>query len=87
VRDDLKKIFLHHGKENQIIKLIEECSELIKEASLVYNKVDMSDNFIEELADVLVMCEQFKIYIGIEKVESIMSYKIKRTIERSKINV
>lgn len=58
--DNLKRIFRHYGKENQKKQLIQELAELI----VAITKND-TDNFIEELADVQVMIDQFTlIYVN-----------------------
>lgn len=51
-----KLIFDHYGEENQLNKLIEECSELIRAISRK-DKV----NILEEVADVQVLIDQFVI--------------------------
>lgn len=67
-----------YGIENQKQKFIEECAELIRAIAR-----DDEFNFIEEMADVLVLIEQFKTIPGFEdKIEGIKSAKIKRTLDR-----
>lgn len=52
--DTLEQIFIHYGYNCQQEKLIEECSELIR---AIVKKDDR--NFVEEMADVTVIIEQF----------------------------
>lgn len=79
----ITKIANHFGLENQKLKTIEECSELIN--AIAHNNLD---NIIEEIADVQIMLRQLvHLYnIGYD-VEEMMEFKIKRTIERYGINV
>lgn len=72
-------IFRHYGIEHQKKQLIQELSELI----VAITKNDL-ENIIEEIADVQVMLDQFK--IGNPEIqrksESIMLMKVKRQLER-----
>lgn len=72
-------IFRHYGTENQKKQLIQELSELI----VAITKNDL-ENIIEELADVQVMLDQFKIANPElqRKSESIMLMKVKRQLAR-----
>lgn len=76
-----KLIFEHYGEENQLNKLIEECSELIRAISRKDNV-----NILEEIADVQVLIDQFVIKypkfdnsINLLKVD-----KVERQIKRIK---
>lgn len=72
-------IFRHYGAEHQKKQLIQELSELI----VAITKNDL-ENIIEEIADVQVMLDQFKI-ANPElqcKAESIMLMKVKRQLAR-----
>ena len=97
MKEDLLTIIKHYGIENQLKYIHSEYFEL-DEAILDYEQAgfDFSDedckniekeyknHIIEELADIMVMLEQFRIYYGISlgEVGEIMNYKIKRQIER-----
>ena len=72
-------IFRHYGAENQKKQLIQELSELI----VAITKNDL-ENIIEEIADVQVMLDQFKIANPEfqRKTESIMLMKVKRQLQR-----
>lgn len=69
------KIITHYGAAHQLVKLCEECGELIQQAVKCYDcGVPYSDDFIEELADVIVMILQF---------ESIMSRPDSELLQRT----
>lgn len=89
----MNDIINHYGKEHQLVKLIEELSELSHPVSRrildgKWNKVQL----LEELADVYVMLEQLKIIvcdeleIDMELLKEVLmdeaEYKIKRVRER-----
>lgn len=73
------EIFDHYGESKQLLQLIQECSELIK----AITKGD-KENFIEELADVLVVIDQILLkYPDIAaKIPRIKLEKIYRTLKR-----
>lgn len=86
----------HYGEEEQLIQTAEECSELGK-AALKYRRALMNDNasaetlrnanaaLIDEIADVLIMCEQLMHLEGCAgDVMHIISEKLKRQMERIK---
>lgn len=79
MKDKLEKIFNHYGYNNQRKKLIEECSELIR--AIVR---DDDENFVEELADVSVLTDQFLNHFPKykEKFLKIKQEKIDRQIAR-----
>lgn len=74
-----KLIFDHYGEENQLNKLIEECSELIRAISRK-DKV----NILEEVADVQVLIDQFVIkYPKFDNsIKLLKAYKVERQIKR-----
>lgn len=77
----LEEIFNANGELKQRYKLAEECSELIQ-AVLKGTK----ENFIEEMADVSVVIDQFLYIHGLkDKVDEIKKEKAKRTISRMKL--
>lgn len=78
IQEGCDKIFNHYGIQSQTLKLIEELSELTIEAC--QPEIDW-EKFAEELADVMVMCQQFKNYVGGGKVTKIMKQKIERTLK------
>lgn len=76
-----KLIFDHYGEENQLNKLIEECSELIRAISRK-DKV----NILEEVADVQVLIDQLSIaYPEFDDcIEQTKFNKVERQIKRIK---
>jgi len=72
------------GKEPQMLQVIEEMSELIKEIlKNVNRKKDNIDAIIEETADVEIMLGQLKICYGIvEKVAAYKAEKLKQIEQR-----
>lgn len=76
------QILNHYGFNNQREILVEECAELIQAVSKCKrNNVNVSDNFIEELADVSIMIEQM--LAGLDAAE-LVKYRvyIKRKLGR-----
>ena len=85
-----KDIFLHYGIASQRRQLIEECAELIQ-AVTKFERVRETGkaaafervNFIEELADVMIMCEQFAGSFFRDKPLSVMiDRKLDRQLQR-----
>ena len=76
-----KMIFSHYGEEHQKKQLIQELGELI----VAITKDDL-ENVIEEMADVEVMLDQFKInYPKINnKIDTAMLNKVNRQLRRIK---
>ena len=91
----LKRIIDNYGVNNQLRKFNEETFELqeaiIKreteysfcETSISMEKENLN-HITEEIADVMVMLEQFKIYYNIKDmdIEEVMDKKINRQIDR-----
>ena len=79
MKNKLERIFLHFGLKKQLLKLAEECLELI-EAMLENDR----EHIKEEIADVMVIASEFKEFYEITDTELIemMEYKIDRTIDR-----
>lgn len=76
------------GADRQIRMLQEECGELIVASSHYLRLRETGlDEIIEELADVQLMVNQIKMFIGEEKVKDMMDVKsdyIKRELEEEK---
>jgi division protein CdvB (Snf7/Vps24/ESCRT-III family) len=85
--EKLRFIFEHYGEENQLIQLKEELNELIDEINYILRVVKPYGNneFLGEVADVLVLCEQFRLKYN--KVNIIKDYKINRQISRIKESI
>ena len=84
-KKDLKTIISHYGKDKQILKAIEEMTELQKELckSVISDDNNNIDNITEEMADVEVMLNQLKIiFYNRRDVKKVIEEKIERTIER-----
>lgn len=59
------RIMEHYGAEHQLVKLCEECGELIQQAVKCYDSGSpYTADFVEELADVRVMLLQFEAVLG-----------------------
>lgn len=80
------KIIAHYGVPHQLVKLCEECGELIQQAAKCYDKgIPYSDDMIEEIADVLVMIKQFETVMSQpdrDLLGQIVTEKLKRQIKR-----
>ena len=80
------KIIDHYGAQHQLVKLCEECGELTQQAAKCYDKgLAYSDDMIEEIADVLVMIEQFKAVMSQpdrDLLDKIIMEKLKRQLDR-----
>lgn len=77
----------HFGKDHQIIKAIEEMSELTKElAKYLLNKEIHQKTYQihEEIADVQIMLEQLEIIFNRNTIELYKKRKLKRLEERIK---
>ena len=86
---DLKFIGLHYGFQLQSQVFIEEMSELTKaickynRATDIADKTNLWNDIEEELADVLVLAEQFlEVWADRENVDAIAKAKIERQISR-----
>ena len=80
------KIIAHYGAAHQLVKLCEECAELTQQAAKCYDKgIPYSDDMIEEIADVLVIIEQFKAVMSQpdrDLLDKIIMEKLERQIKR-----
>lgn len=91
MKEDLLRIIEHYGITNQLKKMNEECYELLEAINNYEWIVDSkgrcdTKHIIEELADVMVLLNQFIHYYGIEEIDilKVMKYKVDRQIERIK---
>lgn len=80
------KITKHYGIENQLIKAVEEYSELIKAVTKYIQKPTIANKMqiTEEIADCWIMTGQLVYLLGIDVdvVENTMNEKIERQIRR-----
>ena len=87
MNEKLLKNINHYGVKIELRKLNEECFELIeaiRDYEEVYSKHNYKQYIIGEIADVMVLLNQFKLYYGIsdEEVKEVMIKKIDRQMER-----
>lgn len=80
----LEKALKHYGVDAQILKLCEECSELITAIAHCREKRDKASHVAEEIADVSIMLEQMRIAFGIgaNEVNRWIEDKLERLEER-----
>lgn len=80
------RIIAHYSAAHQLIKLCEECGELIQQAAKCYDKGEAySDEFAEELADVTVLTMQFKGFFSAYQRQRYRDYireKLDRQLDR-----
>lgn len=89
MQDKLKKIIENYGVLHQLKHFQSETYELAE--AILFNELTTNfygdrEHIVEEIADVMVMLEQFKLHYGIkeEELKDIMEYKINRQLERIK---
>lgn len=79
------------GYKRQLGILQEECGELIAAVShYKRGRPESKLKLIEELADVFVMADQIKLFIGQGSVDSMIEYKLKRIskkLDRKELDV
>ena len=87
MENQLKQIIEHYGIMKQLKYIHSEYFEL--DEAIINGELRDLDNksvnhIAEELADVMVMLEQFRLHYGIDKetIQDLMEYKINRQIER-----
>mgnify|MGYP003292656797 CR=1 FL=1 len=91
MKDKLKTIINHYGINAQQRKFAEEVFELEEiivktEQIKILNKAFSNDEIAEEVADCMVMLNQFKEYYNItdEQINNNIEYKVNRQLERIK---
>lgn len=95
MQKDLLKIINHYGVMKQLKYFqseVFELNEAIITREIDYNSLDATEKIIEidkqhiaeEIADVFMMLKQFQYYygIGVNDIEKVVDYKIKRQLER-----
>ena len=79
-------IIQYYGAQHQLVKLCEECGELIQQAAKCYDRdQQFSADLIEELADVEVLIMQFCTILGtywFGELERTIGEKLDRQLER-----
>ena len=83
-REQLKTIITYYRPRNQILKAIEELTELTEVLIKSVNKGFDMKNLIDELADVYIMSEQIKMIYEIDALEldNHITEKIERQLNR-----
>lgn len=91
MKDRLKTIINHYGINAQQRKFAEEVFELQEiiaktEQIKILNKAFSNDEIAEEIADCMVILNQFKEYYNIkdEQINNNIEYKVNRQLERIK---
>lgn len=80
---DEGKILYHYGFIPQVQQLKEELKELMEAADGYVNGIDTEAHFLEEIADVEVMCDQMKLHFEAwDRVNWIKRKKIDRQLRR-----
>ena len=84
MKEALKTIADHYGKEEQLHQLMEECCELAMEANHSVRKGSLTVNLISEIADVEIMLSQIKYLFNIadDDIEEVKEAKINRQLQR-----
>lgn len=78
-----QKAITHYGDVAQVLKAVEEMSELIKVLVKDMKMEESKDQLIDELADVSIMCEQLRMIYGVNNEVNVrMNYKLKRLLRR-----
>ena len=83
----VRQILEHYGEASQYDIFVEECAEAIQAVQKLKrsdhtNYIKRTDNLREEVADVLIIAEQMRRYVGADKVDEIISEKLDRQIKR-----
>ena len=88
--EKLETIVSSYTYEQQREIFIEECAEAIQAVQKVKRAAEVSaerytkatDELVSEIADVLIMAQQMRLYLGSEKVDTAINYKLDRQIGR-----
>lgn len=87
--DAIEIIRSNYTFEQQREIFVEECAEAIKAAQKLkrvsYSENSVSEvyeNFCEEIADVLIMAEQMKRFVGESKINMLIDAKLERQLDR-----
>lgn len=80
---DEGKILHHYGFIPQVQHLKQELEELMEAADGYVNGIDTEAHFLEEIADVEVMCDQMKLCLDAwDRVNEIKREKVNRQLRR-----
>lgn len=92
MNDKIEQIVAHYTFGQQRAIFVEECAEAIQAVCKVERAADSSPevyaekiaDLISEVADVLIMAQQMKLYLGADKVDKEIQRKLDRQLERIK---
>lgn len=77
------QIVRHYTCDQQMYTAVIECAEFIQAVcKCKQGKKGAFENLKEEIADVLIMAEQMRQYIGAETVDKIINAKLQRQLDR-----
>ena len=77
------QIVSHYSYDQQRDVAVEECAEFIQAVcKCKRGKKGAFENLKEEVADVLIMAEQMRRYIGTDTVDQIINQKLNRQLDR-----
>ena len=83
---DIEKLTKARSKELNLLKLTEECGELIQAVSKFYSSptADARQDIIEEMCDVMICIETVKNCLKISDAEykAVMNWKMARNMQR-----
>ena len=73
-----------YGRDTQLIVLIEECAELIKESSKTLRGYERPTKTKEELVDVIVMAEEIRLAmdLSMDEINERAEKKLRRALSR-----
>lgn len=92
MKEKIEQIAANYTFGQQRAIFVEECAEAIKAVCKVERAADSSlevyadkiSDLIGEVADVLIMAQQMRMYLGAEKVDAEILRKLDRQIQRIK---
>ena len=86
------QVLSKYGIENQQRMVIEECAELQKAVCKLFRDKEKKQgkyqlNYIEEIVDVIVMCQQMLLaeHISTELLNSMAKIKLKRALQNERV--
>lgn len=80
----IEQIASHYDYYQQLDIFVEECAEAIQAAQKCkrYPGADTRKHLSEEVADVLIVAEQMRLYLGADNVDSFVNQKLQRQLDR-----
>ena len=85
--DVLKRAIVTYGKEEQMMMMVEEASELIQAINKVRRakndaeEIEAMEHLAEEVADCFIVLMQMKLMVCNRRVDKILNYKMNRLKE------